>query len=357
MSRIHQISAAFGQGRMYFASAEAAPLGVKPVLLYYGATALLAGLALIRTAGLTQENWPAGHGLSSVGWRDILYSEKKDILQLAVKATKGMFRHFVDTVWQGHIETVFFGRDRQVDTCPYGHRLGAIKFGNDGSCFTFAQLAARSRYTGGYYGSTTDRPQSLLRGWVWLNPKERPEGLHVSVDLMDRQGDCWLLDHARRTGLQLLGPDTHPYGAIFPRGDCSQADEPDIVPVFHYERSGGMSICESMPNGDRPNELLKLYLMAYIVGMLARYFPSQWLSVIRGTYDAPDTAVLVRSVAAVERNFVREFSAQLAVLCDDPHFFGDHFGYQARTVAPDWRCYVGGTGSGRPVFRREELAL
>ena len=105
-----------------------------------------------------------------------------------------------------------------------------------------------------------------------------------------------------------------------------------------------------MPNGDKPNELLKLYLMAYVAGMFARYYPSQWLAVIRGTSSAPDTAVFVSAVTAIERNFVREFSAQLAVLGDDPHFFSEHFGYQARMVAPDWRCYIGGTGSGEPVI-------
>ena len=41
-----------------------------------------------------------------------------------------------------------------------------------------------------------------------------------------------------------------------------------------------MSVCEAMPNGDKLSELLKLYLMSYIVGMVARYYPAQWLAVI-----------------------------------------------------------------------------
>ena len=71
--KIGQIAGAFGQGRMYFTSAELAPLGVKPVLLYYGASALLAGLALTRNARLTQKQWPSSHGLTPVGWRELLY--------------------------------------------------------------------------------------------------------------------------------------------------------------------------------------------------------------------------------------------------------------------------------------------
>ena len=348
--KIEQIAAAFGQGRMYFASAEPAPLGVKPVLLYYGATALLTGLALVRDKKLTQQHWPSSHGLIGVRWRDILYDDKGDVLELAIKATKGTLRHIVDTVWQGHIETVLYGRRERRETAPYTHRLGKIKFVEDGSCITFADLVSRSRYTGGLYGSATKRPRSLLRATVWMDPKDGPSGMHVGIDVMERQGECWFLDDARRAGVPLLGPVDNPYGAIFPRRDHGRTHEPDLLPVFHYEDWGQMSVCKSMPNGDKPSELVKLYLMAYIVGMFARYYPSQWLAVIRGTSSAPDTTMLVSAVTAIERNFVREFSGQLAVLGDDPHFFSEHFGYGARMVAPDWRCYIGTTGSGIPII-------
>ena len=202
--KVRQIAAAFGQGRMYFASAEPAPLGVKPVLLYYGASALLTGLALIRNTKLTQQNWPAGHGLTCVGWRGILYDDKGDVLQLAIKATKkGTFQYIVDTVWQGHIETVLYGERVPHETAPYAHRLGAIQFAEDRSPLTFADLASRSRYTGGYYGSITSRRRSLQRATVWMDPRGGPSGLHVTLP-PKRQRNCWLVDDARRAGLQLF---------------------------------------------------------------------------------------------------------------------------------------------------------
>ena len=351
--KIREIAAAFGQGRMYFASAELAPLGVKPVLLYYGASALLAGLAMIRDKTLRQQNWPPSHGLATDGWRDILYDNKGDLLELAIKATKkGTFRHIVENVWHGHIETVYYGRKGPSETAPYQHRLGNVNFVDDGSCVTFSDLVSRSRYTGGLYGSATKRPRSLLRAIVWMNPQEGPTGVHVTIPPLERQGGSWLIDVARAAGVQLLGPTSKPYGAVFPRGDHDRNGEPDLLPVFHFGGLGQTSVCESMLNGDKPSELLKLYLMAYIVGMFARYYPSQWLSVIRGTSSGPDTAMFVSAVMAIERNFVREFSGQLAVLANDPHFFGEHFGYQAEMVAPDWRCYIGGTGSGDLIIGR-----
>ena len=347
-AKMRQIAAAFGQGRMYLESAAQAPIGVKPVLLYYGSSALLAGLALIRDARLTQENLPAGHGVTPVRWRDILYRKEADYLHLPIKAARGTFQHIVETVWHGHIETVFLGRKRPSETAPYTHRLGKIKFAVDGSCLTFADLAARSRYTGGYYGSVTERARSLLRAMVWMNPQDGPNGLHVTIPGIRRLDRCWFVDYARNLGVDLLGPEERPYGAVFPRRD--HAEDPDLLPVFHYEGSLSMSVCQSMPNGDKPSELIKLYLMAYIVGMFARYYPSQWLSVVRGTSSAPDTAVFVNAVSAIEHNILREFAAQLAVLCDDPFFFGEHFGYHAEMVAPHWSHYIGGTGTGKPII-------
>ena len=147
---------------MYFESAGLAPLGVKPVLLYYGASALLAGLALIRDKKLTQQNWPSGHGLTTAGWQDILYNKRPDLLELAIKATaKGTFRHVVETVWQGHIERVYFGKSVLSDTAPYRHRLGSVNLLHDGTCVSFSDLVSRSRYTGGLYGSATTRPPSF----------------------------------------------------------------------------------------------------------------------------------------------------------------------------------------------------
>ena len=347
--KIRQIAAAFGQGRMYFGSAEQAPLGVKSVLLYYGVTALLAGLTLMRHQKLTQRNWPAGHGVARVDWKSILYKKGADILGLKIKAQKQQFQSIVGAVWQGHVETLFYGRTVPKETAPYVHRLGPIQFGEDGSVLTFSDLAARSRYTGGNYGSFTRRARSLSRCTVWSNPHTKPQGLHVTIAILEVKDTGWFFRHARRLDFVLLGPKDRPNGAIFPRGDLPSVVE-DSLPVFHYERDGQMSICEPMPNGDRPNELIKLYLMAYVVGMLARYYPPQWLEIIRGTAAAPDTSVFVSAVTAIEHDFIREFAGQLAILIDDPYFFSEHFGHQARTIAPDWRAYLGGTGTGKPII-------
>ena len=60
--------------------------------------------------------------------------------------------------------------------------------------------------------------------------------------------------------------------------------------------------------------------------------------------------MFVSAVTTIEQNFIREFSAQLAVINSDPHFFGEHFGFMARLEGHDWRSRIGGTGSGAPII-------
>ena len=47
--KIREINAAFAQGRMCFENAKSADLGVKPLLLYYGAMALAVGLVSFKS--------------------------------------------------------------------------------------------------------------------------------------------------------------------------------------------------------------------------------------------------------------------------------------------------------------------
>ena len=41
------------------------------------------------------------------------------------------------------------------------------------------------------------------------------------------------------------------------------------MPLYHLTGKSYMSIVDNFPNNDRLSEFLKLYLMAYVLGMLA----------------------------------------------------------------------------------------
>ena len=63
-------------------------------------------------------------------------------------------------------------------------------------------------------------------------------------------------------------------------------DDPTMPLWINNDVTNGelsMTMVECFPNGDRLSELIKLYLIAYIVGMLSRYFPSNspWKKSVR----------------------------------------------------------------------------
>ena len=145
----------------------------------------------------------------------------------------------MNTVWHGHIETLLYGRRNRKETAPYTHRLGSINFVKDGSQITFADLVSRSRYTGGLYGSATKRRRSLLRGTIWMDPEEGPSGVHVGIDIGERQNKCWLVEFARENKLPLLGSKEKPYGAVFRAETMIERESPICFPYF------------TMKNGDK----------------------------------------------------------------------------------------------------------
>ena len=254
-----------------------------------------------------------------------------DLLMLGVKAENGMFEKVVDTAIHLHIEVAYGKNSRNLETFPYWHRLGEIKLVRDRTIVTLDDLVSRSRYTGGHYGRSTKRQKRLHRGTVQADGS----GLVLSISPEEKEVPEWLINLSKEHGLECKGR-----GVVFPLRNYD-LQKVDLLPVFHREKSIDMSIAENFGNGDRLSEFIKLYLMAYILGMLARYYPSHWMDVVRNQAQGADHHLLLHATKAVEENFPREFAGQLAFLTDDPYFFGEHFGETMSMFADDWREIVG----------------
>ncbi len=65
------------------------------------------------------------------------------------------------------------------------------------------------------------------------------------------------------------------------------------------------------PNGDKLTEFIKLYLVSYTLGMLARYHPSMWTALLRNEKGDFAQPLLVDALQAIERDFAEYLSRQL----------------------------------------------
>ena len=304
--KVRQVNSAFSQGRMYFESGSRAEMGVRPLLLYYGAMALAAGLVVFKSKGEEACNLRPSHGLKPDDWAKCMQRGLGGILDLRVSVLPGTFQAFARTVWHWHAVTVGInGRTR-----PELMDLGSVGMADGKSGVTLGDLLSRSRYTGGGFGEVAGAPDRLHRGHIYLN----------GGDFLFRPSD----EIISGMGWEAIGERFGVEVPRFPWGDPN-------VPVFHCIAQGRpdvmpeMCVVEPFPNGDRLSELVKLYLVSYILGMLARYFPAQWMGLLRNEPGGGAQPLLARATEAIETDFMREFAQQIAVLTDDRQFFGNGF--------------------------------
>ena len=327
--KVREINASFSQGRMYFENARLASTVVKPLLLYYGVLSLCSGLVLCRDQDKTETRRKHSHGLSMFGWGQLLYDGIENVLQLRIRGCSGVFQELVNVAWNKHISSIFQGVQGSRDVFPYVHNLGEVSFARGNFCFTLGDLISRSRYTGTGYQDVTGEPNRLHSVTVRL---DHPNNNHIIFAFPISVG-------AIPNGMKKLEAKQgvrigQGCSLIFKRGNESRPDE---IPVFHYDGGYLMSVAEDFPNGDKPTEILKLYLISYALGMLARYFPSKWMSLIRNDEGGVAQPLLATATKAVENEFIGEFAMQLAELKGDAEFFGEHFGESASMMVIHWR--------------------
>ena len=304
--KVRQVNAAFSQGRMYFESGSRAEMGVRPLLLYYGAMALAAGLVIFKAKGTTVYNLRPSHGLRPNAWAESLRQGLSGILDLSVSVVPGTFQELAKAVWHWHVVMVGFN----YRLAPQLMDLGCVGLADGKSSVTLRDLLARSKYTGGGYGEVANARYRLHRGSMHL----------------DGGGFAFYPSNAT---IQEMGMDevVGLFGGRlrFPWGDPQ-------IPVFHCVNRGDenspteMCIIEPFSNGDRLSEFVKLYLISYILGMVARYFPAEWMGLLRNEPKGGAQPLLAKATGAIESEFIREFAQQIAVLVDDRYFFGGEFG-------------------------------
>lgn len=82
--KVQEVAANFIQGREYFRSAQKASITVKPLLLYYGVVSLSRGLVLVLNPKLKESNLKASHGLSIRNWPEVLSKKRFEDLEIVI---------------------------------------------------------------------------------------------------------------------------------------------------------------------------------------------------------------------------------------------------------------------------------
>ena len=310
-AKTKQINAFFIQGREYFKSALSSDMSVKPLLLYYGVLSLSRGAILLKNTSKKGESLAQSHGLREVNWRETLSGGIKNILDLGIQAERGTFLELVESIPNFHQAHYFIHQLRSKAVLQ--HHLGDIKFCTTGELLTLGDLLSRLKQTTHTYQAVTGRDPK----WFLTTVTSYAEETHFLLFTRPPDELLNLVDQSSVTVQAMPKGWPNPtlpipqQGLVF-RHELGAAHESKF-PIFHdNEKSEAlMQGIADFPNGDKLNEFFKLYLTSFILGTLARYFPSEWMALLSGSPGDFSRPLIFQAIEAIESEFPTELSKQV----------------------------------------------
>jgi hypothetical protein len=276
--RAKEIIASARQGREYFQSASAASFAVRPLLAFYGVASLCRSLTLLHRRDAGEEGLKQGHGLETVAWSATLSGDLHvalaSISNLRVRTCSGLFsdlqvatrNHSVLQVYDNFVR-VSFGNEEQ-------------RLGQETSLVDILNRLPDISLNGSV------RPRQMrirLKSFVY----SPGTGAKITVHGAPTHPVC--VEYAG-AGYELL-PDDDPYDSS-PMRTVLKIDEtgfrkyfPQILDTRVIRTMGGYPSPHLVSRFSQDillSQISVTYMISYILGMLARYFPTHWYALMGG---------------------------------------------------------------------------
>jgi len=284
--KAYEIIAHLAQGRGFFASAQQSSELARPLLLYYGVYALSRGLILFLDAHMREFSLPPSHGIGAEDWQNVLSGGIDQLPDLPLKITGGTF-------------AVLSEATRNVERC----------------LIHTAPKSAPPHYPLSREGTTTITTPTAIT--IKMVLERLPDLSTIFATTFSSSPKCYpaivfFLSEDTQTDIQILEtelglPDADyirsafdvpadvplstsdeawPYkvnNIFYSINHASKSELLAKLPPVKSDREGNTYIVEPLPDGLDLSSLSLLYLIAYSMGMLARYYPSKWLSLLNSS--------------------------------------------------------------------------
>ena len=266
--KVREVTANFIQGREYFKSAEVANITIKPLLLYYGVLSLSRGLILTLKPKLTEKTLKKSHGIRVKNWDKVLKSKEFENLEISVD--NGSFLELIKA------------------TENINYRMKSSKI-NANICLPIPESGYRVNLKN-FYWYLPDL-ESEFRNWINSSLPfaiieeyiHSEESNMTSIKLIKHNVDCTLID--------LIFPEKY-YGKkevveneYF---EISYVNDKQLNITQKWDTYGAFGIgigevCVVPMLADNKgfNTISTMYALSYTYGMMARYYPSSWISLGR----------------------------------------------------------------------------
>ena len=304
--KAREIVSAVAQGREYFSAASEAGLLVRPLLQYYGVLSLSRALILLLSHNLREASLPQAHGLSSIGWSNVLVADVRRPAQLQVKVNSGTFLSMLESTSNSDISVVFTGpypsriifpRTRAVTdlieaTFTFQALLGRISELRDIYERSFGQCASNYRAFVFTLSSTTQSDIDLFDGRHGLPPVEQ---LRQELSIPE---DVQIQSTAQHN---FVPPELHlRYRLLHSEG----TNFIQMLPQIENLPDGSTSIVVPFGSGLAVSRLGRFFLLSYFLGTLARYHPTSWLAIMQSRQKGDFMLPLIgEAMSAIQLHF------------------------------------------------------
>lgn len=266
--RVKEITSSAKQAREFFRNSDGADNSVKPLLSFYGVASLSRAALLLLKKDSGEASLTRGHGIETVGWANTLSGDISSGLtnleSLRIKTSKGLFSDFVRETKNRmcmHVNSSGVDWSLDYDSPPVGDEL------------TLGDLLSR----------IPDLMNEHKR-----SPKIQNYASINSMTFTDKDGFFAKVSAKHFKSFQSSyvelgfsvtdsgdGCDLRASKELF----CDQM--PQYMHTYVNKTFGtipSLHITKPFDSGARYSQLAITYMLSYCLGMLARYFPTHWVS-------------------------------------------------------------------------------
>ena len=270
--RANEINSAAKQAREYFRNASSSNYSVRPLLTFYGVASLSRALLLLMRAKGGEESLSGSHGLETVSWASTMSGDTvaglKELRNLKIRTRSGLFSDFL------------FSTDNRMS-------IHANSSAVDWSLCYDVPMSGKELS----FDDLLSRIPDLEKDYSNLSKVIR----YASVSEMSFTDDDGFKAKVQETSFVGFSSTFEAAGYTMTSDGklCSIACDAETfkgaIPMFFHTYINkifgsipGLHILEPFPNNDCFSQLSITYMLAYILGMLVRYYPTHWMSLVQG---------------------------------------------------------------------------
>jgi hypothetical protein len=297
-----EIIAHLTQGRGFFESAQKSSELVRPLLLYYGVQALSRGLILFLEPRLREFALSPSHGVATKAWQGILSQEGIDglpnlLLNITTSGTFRMLSEVTRNVDRCLVHEVFVSHSPRYLLSRTGTATITIE---PPITISIKMVLERLVDLGTIFATTFESPPQCFQ--VLLRIRSEDTGTDICV--LDTELEMPDVGHIFPT----LGQPTSKLldginGTFYCINHASKSELLAKLPPIKSDMEGKTYIVRPLPNDLDLSTLALLYLIAYSMGMLARYFPSKWQSLLNSSKGDFAFPLMKAATRVVEERF------------------------------------------------------